>query len=263
MFLSDFRNLAAGADAIALAVPPALPVPADAVALERMAGVLAHDFNNLLTVVMSAAEQLSGGLAQGSEQQELAMVGLQAAERSAQMLARMVALSEQRPSCAAPIHAGDVLRSAMRFVRHVAPAGVEVALEIATGDAAVLADRLALENALLNLCINAGDAMPGGGRLKLSAQLRHIDANEAPMLDLQPGGYVCFAVADTGEGMAPHILARATQPYFTTKGDRGTGLGLSSVKDFARASGGGLAIASRLGEGATVSLYLPVDTGRA
>lgn len=260
MFLSDFRNLAAGADAIALAVPPALPALADAASLEQMAGVLAHDFNNLLTVVMSAAEQLSGGLAQGSEQQELAMVGLQAAERSAQMLARLVALSEQRTSSAAPIHAGEVLRSALRFVRHVAPAGVEVITEVGTGDAAVLVDRLALENALLNLCINAGDAMPGGGRLRLTVNLRHIDAKQARLLGGVQGDHVCFAVADTGEGMAPHILARATQPYFTTKGDRGTGLGLSSVKDFARASGGGLAIASRLGEGTTVSLYLPLAT---
>lgn len=258
MFLSDFRNLAAGADKVALEVPPALTEPADVVSLERMAGVLAHDFNNLLTVVMSAAEQLSGGLALGSDRQELAMVGLQAAERSAQMLARLVALSEQRPSAAAAIHAGEVLHSAMRFVRHVAPASVEVTTEIATGDAAVLVDRLALENALLNLCINAGDAMPGGGRLRLAANLRHIDANEARKLGVVQGDHVCFSVADTGEGMAPHILARATQPYFTTKGDRGTGLGLSSVMDFARASGGALIIASRVGEGTSVSLNLPV-----
>lgn len=260
MFLSDFRNLAAGADAIPLAAP--LGEIADAASLERMAGVLAHDFNNLLTVVMSAAEQLSGGLAEGSEQRELAMVGLQAAERGAQMLARLVALSEQRPSSAAPVNAGEVLRSAMRFVRHVAPAGVEVSTEIASGEASVMADRLALENALLNLCINAGDAMPGGGRLRLAAELRHVRASEAETLGVFIGDYVCFTVADTGAGMAPHILARATQPYFTTKGDRGTGLGLSSVKDFARAVGGGLGIVSRLGEGTTVSLLLPVASAR-
>jgi len=256
MFLSDFRSLAAGVDAFPLVVP----APGEGQSLQRMAGVLAHDFNNLLTVVMSAAEQLSGGLAEGSEQRELAMVGLQAAERSAEMLARLVALSEQRTAAAAPLHAGDVLRSAMRFVRHVAPAGVEVAVEAVSGDAAVLADRLALENALLNLCINAGHAMPGGGRLRLAAELRDVQGAEASALDVTPGAYVCFTVADTGEGMAPHILARATQPYFTTKGDRGTGLGLSSVKDFARAAGGGLAIGSRLGEGTTVSLFLPTAT---
>lgn len=258
MFLSDFRNLAAGADAFSLPMPTGLHGGADAASLERLAGVLAHDFNNLLTVVMSAAEQLSGGLAEGSEQRELAMVGLQAAERSAQMLARLVALSEQGAASAAPLNAGDVLRSAMRFVPHVAPNGVEIATAIATGETAVLADRLALENALLNLCINAGDAMPGGGRLQVAAELRDIDAEAADILDVGPGTYVCFIVADTGEGMAPHILARATQPYFTTKGDRGTGLGLSSVNDFARAAGGGLSIASRLGEGTTVSLLLPV-----
>jgi signal transduction histidine kinase len=258
MFLSDFRNLAAGADAITLAVPPGLGDPAEAASLQRMAGTLAHDFNNLLAVVMSATEQLSGGLAEGSEARELAMVGLQAAERSAQMLARLVALSEQRADAAAPLHAGEILRSAMRFVRHVAPAAVEVTAEIDSGDAAVRVDRLALENALLNLCNNAGDAMPGGGRLRLAVELRDVDTAEAPRLGVEPGAYVAFTVADTGEGMAPHILARATQPYFTTKGARGTGLGLSSVQDFAHAADGAIAIASRVGEGTKVSLLLPV-----
>jgi signal transduction histidine kinase len=258
MFLSDFRNLAAGADAFTLAVPPVAADPGEAESLQRMAGTLAHDFNNLLAVVMSATEQLSGGLAEGSQARELAMVGLQAAERSAQMLARLVALSEQRVEAAASLHAGEVLSSAMRFVRHVAPAAVDVTAEFASGEALVRVDRLALENALLNLCINAGDAMPGGGRLRLAVELREVDAADAPTLEVDPGAYVAFTVADTGEGMAPHILARATQPYFTTKGARGTGLGLSSVKDFVQAAGGGLSIASRIGEGTTVSLLLPV-----
>lgn len=252
MFLSDFRNLAGRADAFTLAVAEG----AESASLQRLAGVLAHDFNNLLAVVMSATEQLSGGLAEGSEQRELAMVGLQAAERSAQMLARLVAISEQRTSAPAPLPAGEALRSAMRFIRHVAPAGVEVVADIGADGASVMVDRLALENALLNLCINAGDAMPGGGRLRLAADQRRIGPCDVP--GLMAGDYVCFTVADTGEGMAPHILARATQPYFTTKGERGTGLGLSSVKDFARAAGGAMTIASRVGEGSTVVLFLPV-----
>lgn len=259
MFLSDFRNLTAGADALALAMPE----PGEAQSLQRLAGVLAHDFNNLLTVVMSATEQLSGGLAEGSEQRELAMVGLQAAERSAQMLARLVALSEQRASAVAPLLAADVLRSTSRYVRHVAPACVEVTTEFTAGDATVVADRLALENALLNLCINAGDAMPGGGRLRLTAERRALLPGEAERLRVAPGGYVCFAVADTGQGMAPHVLAQAVQPYFTTKGDRGTGLGLSSAKDFAQASSGALSLASRVGEGTTVSLFLPIAAAQA
>lgn len=257
MFLSDFRNLAARADAFTLAVPDG----PEAASLQRLAGVLAHDFNNLLTVVMSAAEQLSGGLVEGSEQQELAMVGLQAAERSAQMLARLVALSEQGATTPSTLHAGEALRSAMRFIRHVAPVGVEVSIEVASEDAAVVADRLALENALLNLCINAGDAMPGGGRLRLAADQRRLGPCEAP--GLMAGDYVCFTVADTGEGMAPHVLARAAQPYFTTKGERGTGLGLSSVKDFARAAGGAMTIVSRVGEGTCVQLFLPAAGVRA
>jgi signal transduction histidine kinase len=257
MFLSDFRNLAAGADAFTLAVPPDLGHLADAAALQRIAGVLAHDFNNLLAVVVSATEQLSVGLAEGSEQRELAMVGLHAAERSAQMLARLVALSEQRDVATTPLHVAEVLGSVLRLARQVAPASVEVAADISTGEAAVLADRLALENALLNLCINASDAMPGGGLLALTAELCSVEADEAAALGVPIGRYVRLTVADTGEGMAPHILARATQPYFTTKGGRGTGLGLSSVRDFARAAGGGLAIASRVGEGTTASVFLP------
>jgi len=125
-----------------------------------------------------------------------------------------------------------------------------------------LADRTGLEMALLNLCLNAGQAMPTGGTLFLSARETRVSGSDARRMGVAAGDYIGFTVRDTGAGMSPETLARATEPLFTTKAT-GTGLGLSSVRDFAASCGGALSLWSREGHGTTATLYVPVARAAA
>jgi signal transduction histidine kinase len=233
-------------------------------AIGRLTGGVAHDFNNLLTVVMGASETLMLDLEEGSPQQKLAMVGLQAAERGADVVRRLLAFSRQQPLVADIIDCGDLFEALRPMVKHSLREDVEVSLSVAPSATCCTADRVGLESALLNLCVNARDAMPSGGALSLHAA--GVTIGEGPGLEigLKPGPYVIFSVCDTGVGMSPDILARAVEPFFTTKGVAGgSGLGLSTVYGFANQSGGRLAITSHEGHGTIASLYLPRADGEA
>jgi signal transduction histidine kinase len=137
--------------------------------------------------------------------------------------------------------------------------GVIVETSTGSGSARACGDESQLENAILNLCVNARDAMPGGGRLTISTERIDLVANDARAVDLAMGGYVRMSVADTGSGIPPDVASRIFEPFFTTKAaGRGTGLGLSQVFAFARDSGGGVKVESAVGEGTTFHIYLPV-----
>ncbi|MGZ3375787.1 MAG: ATP-binding protein [Phenylobacterium sp.] len=225
-------------------------------ALHRASGALTHDFNNLLGVILSASERLAGELSPGCEQQKLALLTLEAAERGAELLRRTLSLG-QAGEPAAAVDAAASIATVRRMARQAIPATVRLRATPPAEPLSCLADRTGLEMALLNLCLNAGQAMPDGGALFLSARAARVSGFDARRMGLTPGDYVGFTVRDTGAGMSPETLARATEPLFTTK-TTGTGLGLSSVRDFAAACAGALSLWSREGHGTTATLYVPV-----
>jgi signal transduction histidine kinase len=220
-------------------------------ALHRQTGVLAHDFNNLLNVILAANEALAAQLPENSDGYELARISQEAAEKGAELLARLVDLSRPEANGAAlddVVDAAEVAVTTARLAQVSTASSVTVVALAMAEPLACHADRGGLEQALLNLCVNAGYAMPDGGAVQVSVS--------SAMLD--DGGYVAFSVIDSGVGMSPETLARATEPYFTTRAGRGgTGLGLSGVRDFADRSGGTLKLVSQEGRGTTATLYLP------
>lgn len=215
-------------------------------ALHRQTGVLAHDFNNLLGVILAANEALAAQLPEGTDGWELARIAQEAAEKGGDLLARLVDLS--RPDADVTVDAAEAAVTTARLAQVSTPSTVTVVAMAMAEPLACRADPGGLESALLNLCVNAGHAMPDGGavQISVSAATRGDDA------------YVAFSVIDSGIGMSPETLARATEPYFTTRAGRGgTGLGLAGVRDFAIRSGGALDLVSREGRGTTATLYLP------
>lgn len=233
--------------------------PADElVALQRQAGVLAHDFNNLLGVILAANEALAERLPEGSDSRELARLSQDAAERGAELLQRLVDLTRPEGGPQTLVDCAEAARSTVRMARMSAPEGVTVTARAGEAPLLCAADRAGLDSALLNLCVNAGHATPRGGSVIVAAESVELEGAAAAALALPPGRYVAVSVADTGVGMSPQVLARATDPYFTTRAGRGgSGLGLSSVQDFAARVGGRLDLVSAEGRGTTATLYLP------
>jgi nitrogen-specific signal transduction histidine kinase/CheY-like chemotaxis protein len=230
-------------------------------AIGRLAGGVAHDFNNLLTVILSATEALAEAAPEG-DSRRLAEVSLQAAARGAELIRRLLAFARPvaRPADAASAttDVAGAIEAASRLLQRTLPDNIRLETRAPEGLIYCRADRSELENALLNLAVNARDAMPGGGRLSLEAQVRSLGRAEAAALVLKAGDYVVFTVADTGAGMSAETAARAIEPFFSTKTHSGgTGLGLSSVNALAVSAGGALHIRSRLGQGARVELYIP------
>jgi len=225
-------------------------------ALHRRSGALTHDLNNLLGVVVSANERLAGELQDGGEPQKLARLALEAAERAGELVRRALASAADATACPDPADAATCLAAVGRLARQAIAPGVRLTVVRATAPLPCLGDRTGLEMALLNLILNAGQATPDGGGVRAQARRIELRGGEARRLRLQPGAYVALSVRDTGKGMSRKTLARAADPLFTTR-PTGTGLGLSSVLDFAASAGGGLSLQSREGRGTTATLYLP------
>lgn len=229
-------------------------------ALHRQTSVLAHDFNNLLGVIIAANEALAARAPAGSDAYELAQIGLDAAEKGAELLARIAALSAPPTQPAeTTVDGAEALVAVTRLANVSTAADVTVVAMAMPALLACRADRAGLEAALLNLCVNAGHAMPKGGAIQVSASAAHLEPEAAEAVGLETGVYAAFAVRDPGVGMSPQTLARATEPYFTTrKACGGTGLGLAGVRAFAEAAGGALKLVSAEGRGTTATIYLPL-----
>jgi PAS domain S-box-containing protein len=229
-------------------------------AVGQLTGGLAHDFNNLLTGVSGSLELLEKRLAQGriSELSRYVHTAQGAAKRAAALTHRLLAFSRRQTLDPRPICINRLIAGMDDLIRRTMGPSIEVTIAGAAGLAQVFADPNQLDNALLNLCINARDAMPDGGRLVIETANETLDHAAAKALELAPGAYVALSVSDTGGGMPPDVIARAFDPFFTTKPmGEGTGLGLSMVYGFVRQSGGQARICSTLGQGTKVSLYLP------
>ncbi len=228
-------------------------------AVGQLTGGVAHDFNNLLTVIMGNAELLTERLAGDQELRPLAEMTRTAAERGAQLTSRLLAFSRRQPLDPKATDINKLVSGMDGLLRRTLGEHIEVEVVRGGGLWEALIDAPQLENAILNLCINARDAMPNGGRLTIEMANAHLDeAYAAQHADVAPGQYVMVAVSDTGTGMDAHILAHAFEPFFTTKEvGKGSGLGLSMVYGFVKQSTGHVKIYSERGQGTTIKLYLP------
>jgi PAS domain S-box-containing protein len=228
-------------------------------AIGQLTGGVAHDFNNLLTVILGNAEMLVEGLTDDAQLRMLAEMTQTAAQRGAELTQRLLAFARRQPLDPAAVDVNALLGSMDALLRRTLGDEVEVELVRGGGLWRALVDAPQLENALLNLCLNARDAMPDGGRLTIETANAALDdayAREAE--EVEPGQYVMIAVSDTGVGMTEEVRARAFDPFFTTKAvGRGSGLGLSMVFGFVKQSRGHVRLYSEPGQGTTVRLYLP------
>jgi signal transduction histidine kinase len=236
-------------------------------ALGQLTGGIAHDVNNLLTVILGNFEMLAMSAEERGEDAaldlSLAEAGLRAGESASQLMHRLLAFSRRQPLSPQVVDVAALLSSLEPLLRRTI--GEPIVLDIGWQDGLwqALVDPAELENAILNLAINARDAMPSGGRLAIEAANVPIDRVYAAIAGLdRTGDYIMLSVSDTGHGMTRDVLAKAFDPFFTTKPvGKGTGLGLSMVYGFAKQSGGHAMIDSESGQGTIVRLYLPRTTG--
>jgi CheY-like chemotaxis protein len=233
-------------------------------AVGQLTGGLAHDFNNLLTGISGSLELLQSRLAQGrhADLDRYVAAAQGAARRAASLTHRLLAFSRQQTLDPKATNVNRLVSGMEELIRRTMGPAIRVEVAQAAGLWTTLLDPHQLENALLNLCINARDAMPDGGHLTMETANVWLDARAARERDLPPGQYISLCVTDTGTGMTPDVVSRAIDPFFTTKPlGQGTGLGLSMVYGFVRQSGGQLRIYSEPGSGTTMCLYLPRHHG--
>jgi CheY-like chemotaxis protein len=224
----------------------------------QLTGGIAHDFNNLLTVILGSAEILVEEVR--DEHHELAHTILHAAERGADLTRRLLAFARRQVLEPRPTRISDLLEEMEPLLRR--SLGEQIALTVYPSPADIWpaqVDPGQLETAILNLALNARDAMPQGGKLVVETENFQVPNGDPSLVhDLEPGDYVALAVSDTGSGMTPATIAQAFEPFFTTKDhSKGTGLGLSMVYGFVKQSKGHVKIYSELGRGTTVRMFLP------
>jgi len=229
-------------------------------AVGQLTGGIAHDFNNMLAVVMGSLDLLNRrvGVEDPRSKRQIESAA-DAAKRAANLTQRLLAFSRQQPLQPETVEANKLVSNMSDLLHHSIGADIRLETVLAAGVWPVHVDPNQLENVILNLAVNARDAMSGGGRLTIETQNVHLDARyvlKEP--GISSGHYVMLAISDTGSGMAPEVVAKAFDPFFTTKAvGKGTGLGLSQVYGFVKQSGGHVRIYSELGQGTTVKIYLP------
>jgi two-component system NtrC family sensor kinase len=233
-------------------------------AIGQLTGGVAHDFNNLLTIIIGNLDLAQKTLAKGGADamtrlEMLVKNAMQGARRAASLTQRLLAFSRRQPLEPRPVRPDKLVQGMADMLRQSLGEAYEIEIVGAAGLWQVEVDPVQLESAILNLAVNARDAMPGGGKLTVETSNTFLDENYARQhSEVAAGQYVQIAVTDTGKGMNPDILEKAFEPFFTTKAaGEGTGLGLSQVYGYAKQSGGHVKIYSEPGEGTTVKIYLP------
>ncbi|MDV6332690.1 PAS domain-containing sensor histidine kinase [Asticcacaulis sp. 201] len=234
-------------------------------AVGQLTGGIAHDFNNMLAVIMGSLDLLGRRIGDGDPRaKRFVDAALEAAKRAANLTQRLLAFSRQQPLRPESINVNALVANMSDLLRHSLGSDIRLETVLTGGPWQTHADPNQLENVILNLGVNARDAMPDGGRLTIETQNAHLDDRYvAAHIGVPAGQYVLIAITDTGEGMTQDVLAKAFDPFFTTKAvGKGTGLGLSQVYGFVKQSGGHVKIYSEPGEGTTVKIYLPRTLGK-
>ncbi|GAE51847.1 hypothetical protein XPR_2802 [Xanthomonas arboricola pv. pruni MAFF 301420] len=229
-------------------------------AVGQLTGGLAHDFNNLLTAISVGLELLQTRIEQGKYDrlERYVEMAQSSAARATALTQRLLAFSRRQTLAPTALEVQALVQGMHDIIARTLGPSIALQLRPAAAPWKVLVDAPQLENALLNLCINARDAMPDGGELTIAVANRVLDAGAAQQLDLPIGEYVCLSVQDTGTGMSADVMSKVFEPFFTTKPiGQGTGLGLSMIYGFTRQSGGHVRIDSEVGVGTTMALYLP------
>jgi len=225
-------------------------------AVGRLTGGVAHDFNNLLTVVIGALDIMLRSPNDAAKRQKLGEAALAAARRGEGLTHQLLAFSRRQALRPEPLDLNAQIRQSEPLLRRAVGEAIDFKLKLRRGGAKVSVDPSQFEAALLNLVVNARDAV--GDRGAISIQTMSCSVEPGEVADLEAGDYVCVVVSDDGMGMAPEVIGRVFEPFFTTKAvGKGTGLGLSQVYGFARQSGGAAKISSTAGEGTEIRLYLP------
>jgi PAS domain S-box-containing protein len=229
-------------------------------AIGQLTGGIAHDFNNLLTVILGSTELLKESLAPGEHLRELAEMAFAAAERGAELTSRLLAFARRQPLSPSVLDINALIIDFQPLLKRVLGEQVVIRTVLHEGLWAAVADAAQLENAILNLAINARDAMPGGGQLTIETMNTTVDETYGSRQAIEPGRYVRIAVTDNGAGMDTATLSQVFEPFFSTKEvGKGSGLGLSMVYGFVTQSHGYIRIYSEPGQGTTVRLYFPRD----
>jgi PAS domain S-box-containing protein len=234
-------------------------------AIGQLTGGVAHDFNNLLTVILGNLESLARYIPEAPRARRALDQATRGAQRAATLTSQLLAFSRRQPLNPKPTDANQLVSGMSDLIRRSLGESIAIETVLAAGVWRIEVDSNQLENALLNLAVNARDAMPKGGKLTLETTNAHIDEQYAGQYaEISPGQYVLISVSDTGAGMTREVLARAFDPFFTTKPlGEGTGLGLSQVFGFVKQSGGHIKLYSEIGQGTTVKIYLPRSTSAA
>ncbi len=229
-------------------------------AIGNLTGGVAHDFNNLLTVMIGNLDFLLEDVAGDAAAEERIKVVLEAAERGAELTRHMLAFSRRQPLQAKEVDVNALIATTMRLLSRTLGETIAVELKPGAETPIALVDPAQLETALLNIAINARDAMPNGGTLTISTRLTELDeAYMARHPGLAPGTYAAVEITDSGTGMPPDVVERIFEPFFTTKAvGQGTGLGLSMVYGFVKQSGGHINVYSEIGRGTVFKLFLPL-----
>jgi signal transduction histidine kinase len=238
-------------------------------AVGHLTGGIAHDFNNLLTIILGNLDMLLRRIAKFPAQGEVAaLIGtftdpveraMQGARSAAQLTHRLLAFARRQALDPKALELNQLVSGLSELLRRTLGEGITLETVLAGGLWSTLADANQVESALINICINARDAMPGGGRLTIETGNAYLDENYARQFgDVTPGQYVLLSVTDTGAGIAPEVMERVFEPFFTTKAaGEGSGLGLAMVHGFVKQTGGHIRIYSEIGHGTTVKVYLP------
>ncbi|MBV4518667.1 PAS domain-containing protein [Pseudomonas sp. SWRI74] len=230
-------------------------------AVGQLTGGIAHDFNNMLTGIIGSLDLMQRYIADGRTEEigRFTEAAVSSANRAAALTHRLLAFSRRQSLDRKPLNANDLIHSLEDLLRRTKGEHIELKLQLAEDVWPVSTDVSQLENALLNLVINARDAMPDGGELCIETANVYLDSSDISTLEpVKAGDYLMIAVSDNGTGMTPKVLAKAFDPFFTTKPiGQGTGLGLSMIYGFAQQSGGHVSLFSLPGQGTSVRLYLP------
>jgi signal transduction histidine kinase/CheY-like chemotaxis protein len=230
-------------------------------AIGQLTGGIAHDFNNLLTAIVGHLEMAEARVVRDTRTSGLVQAALRAADRGATLTRHLLAFGRRQHLEPRPVDIDAVVDGVEKMLRQTIGPDIRLVSQVGSDLPPAWVDPNQLELAILNLALNARDAMPVGGTLRIAAESGRAETGASPP-ELSPGNYLIVSVSDTGAGMNPETLARAFEPFFTTKGaGRGSGLGLSIVHGFAAQSGGSVQITSSLGNGTRVDLWLPRAEG--